>query len=313
MSGTDPRYLFGVSGMVVVITGGATGKNRLLYLLIKQPQTDRFSISGIGLMMTKAFALNGAHKVYIVGRRKEKLDEAAKLSPSNIVPLVGDVTSKDSLVEIANQVKQDVGYVNMVCCNSGTMPDPIAAKPTEASLAEYAQAALQQNPADWNTTFATNSTSVAFTTFAFLELLDAGNKRANCPGRKSQVLVTSSIAGYLRNPGSNIAYGASKAAATHLVKHMAGTLAPYSIRINGLAPGLFPSELSESLIAGIKPDGDPTEEGGIDRKAIPAERTGREGDIVGTMLYLAGAAGAYLNGNVTVLDGGRVSQLPGTY
>ncbi|KAM0723828.1 hypothetical protein Q7P37_000818 [Cladosporium fusiforme] len=264
-------------------------------------------------MMTKALALNGAHKVYIIGRRKEKLDEAAKISPNNIIPLVGDVTSKESLVSLSEQIKQDVGYVNLVICNSGIMPKPIPAKPSEASVSEFAQAALQQSTEDWNNTFATNSTSVAFTTFAFLELLDAGNKHGNCDGRKSQVLVTSSIAGYLRVPGSNMAYGASKAAATHLVKHLAGTLAPYSIRVNGIAPGLFPSDLSESLIAGVKPNGDPTKEGSIDAKVIPAERTGRDGDIAGTVLYLASAAGAYINGNITVIDGGRVSQLPGTY
>ena len=265
-------------------------------------------------MMTKAFALNGAKKVYIIGRRKDKLDETAKLSPNNIVPIVGDVTSKDSLTSIAAQIKQEVGYINLICCNSGTMPPAIGVKPSAtSSVAEYAQAALQLDPQDWATTFATNSTSIAFATFAFLELLDAGNQRANAPGRKSQVLVTTSIAGYLRNPGSNLAYGASKAAATHLVKHLAGTLAPFSIRVNGIAPGLFPSDLAEGLIAGVGAKGDPGVEGSIDAKVIPATRTGVESDMAGTVVWIASKAGAYLNGNVTVLDGGRVSQLPGTY
>lgn len=265
-------------------------------------------------MMTKAFALQGAHKVYIVGRRKEKLDEAAKISPHNIVPIVGDVTSKESLVNVAEQIKQDTGFVNLVCCNSGISPPSAPVKPAESSVAEYAKAALALNPEDWNTTFATNSTSIAFTTFAFLELLDAGNKNGNAQGRRSQVLATTSIAGYLRAPGSNMGYCASKAAATHLIKHLAGTLAPFSIRVNGLAPGLFPSDLADSLIVGVNPKGgDPTEEGSIDRKIIPAERVGKESDMAGTVVYLASEAAAYLNGNIAVLDGGRVSQLPGTY
>jgi NAD(P)-dependent dehydrogenase (short-subunit alcohol dehydrogenase family) len=264
-------------------------------------------------MMTKAFALNGAHKVYIIGRRKEKLEETAKLSPSNIVPIVGDVTSKESLISVAAQIKQETGYVNLVCCNSGTMPDPVAAKPADSTVAEYAQAALQLDPQDWNTTFATNSTSIAFTTFAFLELLAAGNEKANCLGRKSQVLVTTSIAGYSRTPGTNLAYGASKAAATHLIKHLAGTLAPFAIRVNGVAPGLFPSVLAEGLIAGVSPNGNPMEEGSISAKIIPVTRVGVEDDMAGTVLYVASKAGAYLNGNVTVLDGGRLSQFPGTY
>jgi NAD(P)-dependent dehydrogenase (short-subunit alcohol dehydrogenase family) len=182
------------------------------------------------------------------------------------------------------------------------------------SVADYARAALQLDPQDWNTTFATNSTSIAFTTFAFLELLAAGNEKANSsPGRKSQVLVTTSIAGYSRTPGTNLAYGASKAAATHLIKHLAGTLAPFAIRVNGVAPGLFPSDLAEGLIAGVSPNGDPMEEGSVSAKIIPVTRVGVEDDMMGTVLYVASKAGAYLNGNITVLDGGRLSQFPGTY
>ncbi|KAK5169672.1 uncharacterized protein LTR77_005650 [Saxophila tyrrhenica] len=289
---TSPTNLFSVKGMVVCITGGGTG---------------------IGRMMTEAFAANGAAKVYVVGRRKEKLDETAKLSP-NIVPLVGDVTSKESLCEVAEQIKQETGFVNLLCCNSGTMPPPIGVKSTEVSVQEYARKALEQKTEDWTTTFQTNSVAVVFNTFAFLELLDAGNKKGNCPGRKSQVIVTSSIAGYLRVPGNFGAYPASKAATTHIVKHLSGTLAPYSIRVNAIAPGLFPSELAAGLIAqGGKTDKDVTEEGAFDKSFIPAERLGRTDDIVGTMLYMASAAGSYLNGNIQVLDGGRISQLNGTY
>ena len=232
-------------------------------------------------MMTKAFARNGAAKVYIVGRRKEKLDEAAKLFP-NVVPVVGDVTSKESLCQVAEQIKQETGFINLLCCNSGTMPPPIGVKAGEVSVQEYAQKALEQKTEDWVTTFSTNSVSVVFSTFAFLELLDAGNKQGNCAGRKSQVLVTSSIAGYLRVPANFGAYPPSKAATTHIVKHLAGTLVPYSIRVNAIAPGLFPSELAEGLIAqGGRSKEDPTEEGAYDKSFIPAERLGKTEDIVG--------------------------------
>ena len=264
-------------------------------------------------MMTKAFANHKAAKVYIVGRRKEKLDEAANISP-NIVPIVCDVTSKVSLCQIAEQIKRETGFINLLCCNSGSMPPPIGVKSTDVPVQEYAKKALEQKTEDWITTFSTNSVSVVFSTFAFLELLDAGNKQANCAGRKSQVLVTSSIAGYLRVPANFGAYPASKAATTHIVKHLSGTLAPYSIRVNAIAPGLFPSELAAGLIAqGGRSKEDPTEEGAYEKSFIPAERLGKTDDIIGAMLYMASAAGAYLNGNIQVIDGGRISQLNGTY
>ena len=41
----------------------------------------------------------------------------------------------------------------------------------------------------------------------------------------------------------------------------------------------------------------------------PAERTGSEQDFAGTVLFMASRAGAYLNGETLVSDGGRMSQL----
>ncbi|KAK3679551.1 hypothetical protein LTR78_001112 [Recurvomyces mirabilis] len=288
----DTKQLFSVAGMVACITGGGTG---------------------IGRMMTTAFANNGAKRVYIVGRRKEKLDETFKLAPDIIVPLVGDVTSKESLLDLVDQIKADTGFLNLLCCNSGTMPPALKAKSGTASLAEYRKAALDSEVEDWAQTFATNTTSIFFNVFAFAELLDAGNVEGNCQGRKSQVIVTSSIAGYSRLPGSLGAYPASKAAATHMVKQLAGALVPYSIRVNALAPGLFPSDLAAGIIAGGGANKEPTEEGAFEKSFIPAERLGKSEDMIGTVLYMASAAGAYLNGNITVLDGGRITQLPATY
>lgn len=165
--------------------------------------------AGIGSMMTEAFATNGAAKVYIVGRRKEKLDETAKMA-SNIVPIVGDVTSKESLCQVADQIERETGYVNLLCCNSGVLPPPVGLDPTQVSLQEYRKKALEQKVEDWVNGFTTNAVSVPFTTFAFLELLDAGNKKGNCAGRMSQVIVTSSIAGFLRTPKNFGCYPASK-------------------------------------------------------------------------------------------------------
>lgn len=126
--------------------------------------------------------------------------------------------------------------------------------------------------------------------------------------------MTTSIAGYLRIPEIFGAYGASKAAATHLVKHLAGVLIPHHIRVNGIAPGLFPSELAAGLIAkGGRADGKkPTEDGAFGTDFIPATRLGKEEDIAGAMLYMASDAGAYMNGSIHVVDGGRMGVLPST-
>lgn len=265
-------------------------------------------------MLTRTLAANGAKRVYIIGRRKEKLDETVQATSinDNVIPIVGDVTSKESLQSIAEQIKNDVGYVNLVISNSGYYPprlDVKGLKDRDASIEEFADQAMKQDPAEWNQGFATNTTAVAFTTFAFLKLLSEGNKPENAfsAGVKSQVLVTTSIAGYIRNCEC---YNFTKAATTHLIKSLATNLVPYSIRMNGIAPGLFPTDLAEGLFNKAE---DPSVEGAFPKSFIPAERLGGTSDIAGFVLYVASQAGAYLNGNIMVLDGGRMSQVPNTY
>ncbi|KAL8795411.1 MAG: hypothetical protein Q9195_002152 [Heterodermia aff. obscurata] len=90
--------LFNVDGLVAVITGGGTG---------------------IGRMMATALAENGAHKVYIIGRREEKLKEVAAMFPSIIVPVVGDITSQADLKGMASRIQNDVGYINVLIANAG--------------------------------------------------------------------------------------------------------------------------------------------------------------------------------------------------
>jgi NAD(P)-dependent dehydrogenase (short-subunit alcohol dehydrogenase family) len=197
-------------------------------------------LSGIGLMMAKALALNGANKIYIVGRRLDKLEEAAKQSPTgNIIPLQGDVTSKESLEACAEHVRSDVGYVNLVICNSGvTGPNHAVNLPANTSAKDLQKQVLATPMEDFTQAFAVNVSGVYYTAFAFLDLLEEGNKEKNAlEGVKSQVLVTGSIAAFNRNVGAGIAYNTSKAAVTHLVKILAGIFVPYSVRVNALAPG----------------------------------------------------------------------------
>jgi NAD(P)-dependent dehydrogenase (short-subunit alcohol dehydrogenase family) len=58
---------------------------------------------------------------------------------------------------------------------------------------------------------------------------------------------------------------------------------------------------------------DATQEGSIDPKMIPETRTGKEEDMAGIILFLAGKSGAYNNGSVLITDGGRIGVLPSAY
>jgi len=289
MASLETSGLFDVKGLVAVITGGGTG---------------------IGLMMAKALEHNGA-TVYIIGRRLEVLEKAAKENSlySKIIPLQGDVTSKDSLLHVVSTIKSQTGYINLLVNNSGIAgPSTAAPLDTSQSVKQFAEFFWNEaSMEDFTKLFEVNVTGVFYTTLAFLELLDAGNKEGHgLEGVSSQVVTVSSIGGFRRDKDiTSFAYQASKAAVTHLGKILASVLTQWNIRSNLIAPGLFPSEMS-LIMKEIK-------DGKLPAERVPMRRPGTEKDIGGLILYLASKAGAYVNGNVSLVDGGRLSLFCSTY
>ncbi len=188
--------------------------------------------------MARALALNGASKVYILGRRQSNLESVAKsVTTNNIIPIVCDVTSKEALQSAVAQITSETGYINLLLANSGTIgPQAEPKLPAYPDLASFVSAHQAIDPTSYTGTFDLNTTAAFFTIISFLPLLDEGNKKENVY-QKSQVIVTSSIGGFNRNIPGGFAYGQSKAAATHMVKQLATQLAPYGIRTNALAPG----------------------------------------------------------------------------
>jgi len=299
--------LFNVNGLVAVITGGG---------------------SGLGLYAARALDANGAKAVYIVGRREETLQAAANTAVNGTIkPIVGDVTDKASLTKIADQVRQEQGYINLLFANAGIVGPKHGAMLKESlkdgsskpTVAEF-QKIMFEPPID-DFTFAShvNCSAVFYTAIAFLDLLDAGNKQRNV-AQDSQIIVTSSIAGFMRHLSAGFAYNSSKAATTHLVKMLSTYFAQagFRIRANVIAPGIYPSEMTEQTTRSLQ-----SFEGGregafkgahvVGAEVSPSERTGSEEDFAGTILYLASRAGAYINGETLVTDGGRLSQLPAVY
>ncbi|GAP87771.2 putative short chain dehydrogenase reductase [Rosellinia necatrix] len=296
----DAASIFRVDGMVAVVTGGGTG---------------------IGLHMAKALANAGASKVYILARRRELLDEAAKAHES-LRPIACDVGSKESLQAAVDVVARESGHVNLVVANSGVI-GPAGRYHPDLTVSELRRRLFDDvSMDDFTQAMHVNVTGAYFTMLAFLELLDAGNKNAlrggfgapltpdgGVPSVQSQVLFTSSISAYSRAWLSLPAYAGSKSAIAHLAKHASTNLSPYGIRANVMAPGLFPSDVGQGLIQGR----DPAKEDPSELRFIPARRFGGEEEMAGTVLYLASRAGAYCNGLVLVNDGGSLATMPSEY
>jgi NAD(P)-dependent dehydrogenase (short-subunit alcohol dehydrogenase family) len=164
------------------------------------------------LIIAKTLALNGAHKVYITGRNAKTLETAAKESPhGNIIPISGDVTSKESLKSIAEKIRSEVGYLNLLVANAGTTgPGPRFAAPADRppmSVHDFQAAVLEPSVEDWDDCFRVNVTGAWFSVMTNLDLLAAANKTSpyGQRGIKSQVIITSSIAAFNRGAGSGFA------------------------------------------------------------------------------------------------------------
>jgi NAD(P)-dependent dehydrogenase (short-subunit alcohol dehydrogenase family) len=298
--------IFNVDGLVAVVTGGGTG---------------------LGIYAARALDANGAKAVYIVGRRKETLEQAAKTAVNgNIIPVVGDVTDKASLQQLADKVREEQGFINLLFANAGVSGPKHASvlnredgsKPT---IQEVQQEWFELDMDAFIKTLHVNITAAFYTAVAFLDLLDAGNKKRNVP-QDSQILVTSSMAGLSRHLFSSFAYATSKTAVIHMFKILSTFLSVnnFRIRANLIAPGFYPSEMTAGWSKGLEPfSGDPGHAGAYegayktDRGTAPAQRSGSEEDFAGVILFMASRAGGYLNGEVLLSDGGRLSQLPATY
>jgi NAD(P)-dependent dehydrogenase (short-subunit alcohol dehydrogenase family) len=96
-------------------------------------------------------------------------------------------------------------------------------------------------------------------------------------------------------------YCVSKAGVAMLTKSLASDWAVHNIRVNALAPGLFPTPLNRHLVEG-------TPRGEAFRQHTPMRRFGHPEELVGAALYLASPAASFTTGEVLVVDGGFLVQ-----
>lgn len=124
-------------------------------------------------------------------------------------------------------------------------------------------------------------------------------EKAGSPSYPSRVINISSIDGVAVHDAEAYAYSSSKAAVNHLTKIMAGRLAERNITVNAILPGVFPSSMSDPLLAGE----------GAKETVIghtPLRRLGMAEDIAGVSLFLVSKAGNYMTGTLIPVDGGKL-------
>jgi gluconate 5-dehydrogenase len=111
-----------------------------------------------------------------------------------------------------------------------------------------------------------------------------------------RIVLVSSIAARLGSP-ITAAYSASKAGMEALARVLAVTYGRYGVLTNAIAPGMFATEYNQAATQ------DPRVQEVVDSR-LPLRRWGRPDELAGAVVFLASAAGSYVNGHVLVVDGG---------
>ncbi|EOA87533.1 uncharacterized protein SETTUDRAFT_177123 [Exserohilum turcica Et28A] len=282
--------LFDVSHVTALVTGGGTG---------------------IGLMITQALVANGA-KVYITSRRDEVLKKSGELydsGPGQIIPIQADVSDKDDVKRLYDEMCQkEPKGIQLLVNNAGIARDDNTkfssnGQPNMEDPQAISDHFLKSQPEQWADTMKTNVGSIYWMSMTFLPLLAKGGNVT--PGYSSQVINVSSISGYMKGSSNGqFAYSSSKAAATHLSRMLATTFMGTKVRVNTIAPGVFPSEMTTGS---SDEDNKSRIESGMSN---PAGRPGADTDMAATVLMLAGPGGVFYNEQVLYPDGGSTLQQP---
>lgn len=253
-------------------------------------------------MAVQALAVNGA-KVYIVGRTEEKLQTVAdtygKGIAGSIIPLVADITSKEHIQNLVKEIESREECLCILINNAGISSSNQAPKGETGE--DFKQNLFEPDSAnfeDWTTTYKTNVAQLYFMTTAFLPLLEKSTERIK--GFSGCVINITSISGSVLKSQGHFSYNASKGAANQLTKILASEVANHGmkVRINAIAPGVFPSEMT----AGDSKENQKSEIPAEKYGHLPARRPGNDRDMANAILFVA--TNQYLNGQIVPVDGG---------
>lgn len=150
---------------------------------------------------------------------------------------------------------------------------------------------LEMTEAEWDKTMSLNLRATFFLAQAF------ARKRVALGGGGCIVIVSSTNG--LQAEADSVAYDTSKGGLVMMVKSLAVSLAPHGIRVNGIAPGLIRTPLTQTWMEPRAHDLLKHYE-----KKILLGHVGQPSDCAGAVAFLCSSAASYITGEVIVIDGG---------
>lgn len=227
--------------------------------------------------MAEGLAEMGAHLV-LCARKRERCEQTAQELQKcgvQVLALGCDVRDPASIRAVVETAVKHFGSIDILVNNAGTS----WGAPTEDMTLEQ-----------WNKVIETNLTG----TFLFSQAVG----KVMIAKRGGKIINIASVAG-LRGSSpkfSAIGYSASKGGVISLTKDLACKWGVHNIQVNAIAPGWFPTDMSEKVIERNKE---------ALLTDIPLGRFGGPNDLKGAAIFLASAASNFVTGHILVVDGGQ--------
>lgn len=223
----------------------------------------------------------------------------------------GDVSDKEEVKRLADEMSEkEPKGIQLLVNAAGIARDDNTrfdenGEPEMKDAKSISEHFMNSQPQQWADTFQTNVTAGFFMSMAFLPQLDKGTAAVKADGFTSSIVNISSISGVMKGSSNGqFSYAASKAAFTHVTRMLATTFAETSVRVNCIAPGVFPSEMTAK-------ESDENQKSKLDSgSSNPAGRKGEDSDMGATILFLATKAGAFYNHQIMYPDGGNTLSVP---
>lgn len=230
--------------------------------------------SGIGEAIARALAKAGA-RVAVMARRKDRLETLA--GEIGGIAIACDVAEQESVSSAMSAAWTALGRVDILVTAAGVAADggPVPEKIPYDAFARTIQVNLT----------------------GLWQCCQEIGARMLADGKGGSIINIASIAGMNGWPGGPTGYQASKGAVIQITRNLAASWGDRGIRVNAIAPGWFPSEMTESLMK------DPNYVSYM-KQGSPLRRIGELKDLEGPALLLASDAGAFITGQVLTVDGG---------
>jgi NAD(P)-dependent dehydrogenase (short-subunit alcohol dehydrogenase family) len=231
---------------------------------------------GIGEGIAKVYAGAGA-KVVCAARRTEEIERVAgeiRAAGGQAVAITTDVTDEAAVDALAKAAIAEFGSLDIWVNNAG-------GSPIQAPLTDLPRA-------EWDATVALNLTAIWVCTSVAAKHMGDGGRVVNISSLAAEMII----------PGSGH-YAAAKAGCNMLTKTFATELGP-RIRVNGIMPGMVPTEIAMKALK-LGDDDLP----GLEKALrLPAGRLGTPTDLGAAALFLVSPGAAWITGQVIRVSGG---------